>query len=178
MQQTRQRTTGTGAGACRAVLLAATVVGLAAGGHLLAGGAAPSWQAVVLSLLVVAVLSTAAASRRVPVWRLVAVVGGGQAVLHHALTSGTAEHHAVAPDPGMVAAHAVATLVTVLAVRWGEAVLRTLLAWALRTPLRVPGPVLRPAGPTLSRVPGPVPSCSPPGTDPARGPPRGFALAA
>ncbi len=166
-------------GALRAALLALAVVGLAGAGHLAAGGPAPSWQAVVLSLLVVAVLSTAAASRRVPTWRLAAVVGGGQLALHHALSWGAAGHHAALPEFRMVAGHAVATAVTVAVLRRGEAVVRALLAWAVRSPLVLPdgpGPAGRAVGSQggVRLVAGrPVPV-----TDPARGPPAGYALAA
>lgn len=169
----------TGVGALRAALLAVAVVGLAGAGHLAAGGHTPSWQAVVLSLLVVAVLCTAAASRRVPTWRLVAVVGGGQLVLHHAMSWGADGHHAGLPEARMVAGHAVATAVTVAVLRRGEAAVRALLAWALRAPLVLPcgpGPVVRACGCQggVRLVAGrPVVA-----TDPARGPPSGYALVA
>ncbi|MGJ7440332.1 hypothetical protein [Aquipuribacter sp. MA13-6] len=174
----------TGVGALRAVLLAAAVVGLAGAGHLLSGGAAPPWRAVVLSLLVVSVLSTATASRRVSPWRLAVVVGGGQVVLHHALSSGDGGHHpslleaTTSPDLSMVAAHAVATVVTVLAVQRGEGAARALLAWAGARPITLPHGVI----PSAS-VPPPVralllaPGRRVVDADPARGPPAGCALA-
>lgn len=66
--------------------MAVLVVGLGGAGHLLADGATPSPRALVLGALVVGLLSAAVASRRVPTWRLAAVVGVGQVVLHHAFS--------------------------------------------------------------------------------------------
>ncbi len=182
------------AGPLRAVVAAAAVVGLAGAGHLLAGGGTPSLRALVLALLVVALLSTAVASRRVSAWRLTAVVGGGQVVLHHAfgwvpgshgaavadpLVDVAAGHQVLWSDPTMLAAHVLATALTVTLLRRGETALVALCSWAGPLVLVVAAPA--PVGPArpLHQDAEPMPLGAPPAAaDPVRGPPRSFALAA
>lgn len=169
------------------------MVGLAGAGHLLAGGGTPSLRALLLALLVVALLSTAVASRQVSAWRLTAVVGGGQVVLHHAfgwvpgshgaaadpLVDAAAGHQLLWSDPTMLAAHVLATALTVTALRRGEAALLALCSWAGPLVLVVATPA--PVGPArpLRHDTELVPLGAPPAAaDPVRGPPRSLALAA
>ncbi|WP_380165567.1 hypothetical protein [Jannaschia sp. R86511] len=173
------------AGSLRAVVASAAVVGLAGAGHLLAGGGTPSLRALVLALLVVALLSTSLATRRVTAWRAAAVVGGGQVVLHHAFGWSPGDHKtggghdALFSDPGMLAAHAFATVVTVVALRRGEAALVALGSWV--GPLRLVLAAILPLGPVrpLLAAGEPAPLGGPAAaTDPVRGPPHLLVLAA
>ncbi|MGJ7441761.1 hypothetical protein [Aquipuribacter sp. MA13-6] len=141
--------------AVRAVLVVALVVGLSTGGHLLAGGQVASWRAAVLALLLVSAgVAGITATRLTPV-RLVAALGAGQVVVHHALswtpgghcaTAGSSAlfasttiagcrpaggHEALWTDPGMLLAHLVATVVAAAVLGRGEQLL-----WTVRALLR------------------------------------------
>ncbi|WP_380168938.1 hypothetical protein [Jannaschia sp. R86511] len=183
------------AGPLRAAVAAVAVVGLAGAGHLAAGGATPSLRALLLALLVVALMCTAVATRQVSARRLAAVVGGGQVVLHHAFgwvpgSHGSeadavpaaveaAGHGSLWSDPTMLAAHLLATVCTVALLRRGEAALVALGSWA--GPLRLVLLTVSPVGPPQPRAAAddPLPLGDPHlATDPVRGPPRSFALAA
>lgn len=154
--------------AVRAVLVIALVVCLSTGGHLIAGGQVASWRAAALALLLVAVGAAGATALRLTPMRLMAVLGAGQLVVHHALswtpgghcaTAGSSElfksmthagcgtvgaheaagaHEAVWSDPVMLLAHVVATVVAGVVLGRGEQLLWTICALLQARPLVLP----------------------------------------
>ncbi|MFF2634024.1 hypothetical protein ACFVR6_14175 [Microbacterium sp. NPDC058021] len=158
-----------------AAAMIATLV--AATAHTLSGGGAPH------PLLIVAVAALAAppavwlTGRRGTWWRTASVIAGAQALFHgafavvgdaHPLTSSHAHHAAtaVAPlagtapagwDAGMTIGHALAALVTILAVLRGEHLLRRIARGIRRRLARLtvtlPAPVTRPRPLTACQAP-------------------------
>lgn len=145
---------------------AATATVIAGVSHTLVDGAAPSWFGVLATFVFAGSVSTFVAGRTVAWWRLIASVAIGQ-VMFHGLFAGVGAPAPVvhAHEPvvlvatghahGMVWAHVVAGVLTVLALRFGEDALRA-LAGALRFAVRdleftAPAPMPRlvpaPAGP-------------------------------
>ena len=154
--------------------------------HEAGGGAAPSWAVVAFGLALASLAAIALAGTRASLWRLTAAVGVSQLLFHGLFTAagdgsgvtaadphaGMAGHGgpalaipgldgatvggASALDAGMVLSHGAALVVTVLALRHGEAALRALVrASGLRVLLALAIPFLRPDGrPTaaLARV--------------------------
>lgn len=183
--------------AVRAVLVVALVVGLSTGGHLLAGGQVASWRAAVLALLLVAAGAAGVTALRLTPLRLVAVLGAGQVVVHHALswapgghcaTAGSSAlfesttiagcgpaggHESLWSDPAMLLAHLVATLLAGAVLGRGEQLLWTVRALLRTRPLVLPDLVVaqdvRPAVvPSLLPRPRRVVLSE---SDPLRGPP-------
>lgn len=182
----------------RALVVLVVVVGLATTGHLLAGGAVASWRAVVLALLLVGAAVAGLTSLRLTGPRLLALLGAGQVVVHHALayapgghcaaptgsadlfasttvvSCGQAEAHvALWADPAMLLGHLVATLVAAAVVGRGERLLwdaaDLLRPRPLRLPEAVPAMQAAPAvAPVLPSRPYRAPLSE---TDPLRGPP-------
>ncbi|PYG00557.1 hypothetical protein SAMN05216184_103128 [Georgenia satyanarayanai] len=108
---------------------------LSLGFHLLAGGAAP--VASTVGWLTAATAVAALPLTRRPLWpaRLVALLAVAQVVLH--LTFHTTAHHGHGHGPPlpMVATHALATVLTALVLRYGQALLRAGLSRVVRHPL-------------------------------------------
>lgn len=141
--------TSPGKGTLRAVrvfLLATTVVALSLVMHLLAGGDHPG----TVSVLVLAGLTTLAllppTRREITLPGLVVMLSAGQIVLHVAFeqcallaAAPTAAHHPTPAPSGwmMIVAHVVATLVTAVVLRHGEALLWRLRDWLVGR--RLPG---------------------------------------
>ena len=108
---------------------------MAAFSHTLGGDAAPSWFGVVASFVLSLAVCTALSGRTLSWWRLAASVAASQ-VLFHALFSGpgapmgsSGHAHDVsalpmpamdAHDDRMILAHAIAGVITLLALRFGE----------------------------------------------------------
>jgi hypothetical protein len=119
------RPTDLGARAARR-LRGGVLVGLTAllttAGHLAGGGTLPDLALLVVLLPALAWPVVALADRcRGPV-ATVAVLGGGQLLLHELLSTSHA-HHASAPEPdgpSMLATHAVATLLTAAVLRFAD----------------------------------------------------------
>lgn len=116
----------------RGITAAGFATFVAAFSHSLAGGAAPSWFGVGASFVLSTMACTILAGRTLSLWRLVAAVGLSQ-FLFHSLFSGVGapvavEHSMAAMEttlphahaaPTMWAGHAIAALVTVVALRFG-----------------------------------------------------------
>ena len=160
----------------RTGLITSTIVGLAAGGHVAGGGSLPQ-PAILLALCALTVLPVSVLTKfRLSFPVLTGLLGAGQAWLHWAfnafstsvpagspVASGHAQHSAMLPvgafgsaasapagDWQMLAAHAVATVVTAFVLARGEQALWALAAW-LRPLVQLPAPfAIIPA-----RVPGP-----------------------
>lgn len=138
---------------------------VAAFSHWLAGGETPSWFGVGVSLVISLAVCTMLTGRTLSLWRLAVGIGLSQ-FLFHALFSGLGTPVAVQHDmgamdatalhahgaPTMWAAHAVAAVITVVAVRFGEqsfwgvlGTARLLLArlvWVVVPVVEVPRPVV------------------------------------
>lgn len=160
----------------RGALANAGIFALACGAHLLGGGSLPD-PVVLAALAAFAQLACTAIAPWTSLPALLAVLGGGQLVLHHVFAATTAvqgcapapagHHHGVletAPacspvahahgEPGvMLAAHAVATVVSAVLLRHGD---RALLALARFARLRLVSVPLRPV-PVSPRRPRGVP---------------------
>jgi hypothetical protein len=164
----------------RTGLITSTIVGLAAGGHVAGGGALPQ-PAILLALCALTVLPVSVLTKfRLSFPVLAGLLAAGQGWLHWAfqalsasvpagspVASGHAQHATMLPmdsfgsaasahtgDWQMLAAHAVATVVTAFVLARGEQALWALAAW-LRPlaqlsapfaiiPARVPGPCVAP----------------------------------
>jgi hypothetical protein len=136
----------------RGAVLAGLSALLAAVGHAAAGGTVPDMAVLVPVLPLLAWTFTGAASRCQSLLGTAAVLAVGQFVLHTAIEVVHASH----TGPPMLAGHAVATVVTALAMRHADRGAAALTA-ALRRVLPrrlVPPPADRPL-PTLA-VPGPA----------------------
>lgn len=180
------------AGACgvlRAGVLAAFSAVLTAAGHVAGGGRLPDLTVLVVLLPLLAGLFTTVAERlRTPVGTIV-VLGAGQLALHeliellspaHATHHAMAAHYAPALPPstgaGMLAIHALATLVTAVALRFADRAIAAVGA-ALRRAVRRP-PVLCADRP-LATLAGPGPAvtlrlaCALAAAHVRRGPPVG-----
>ena len=155
------RTAGRGIRALRGTAAAAIAVLVASTAHTLAGGVAPPAWLVVAVTILAAPLSVALVGRRRSVLRLSAAVVTAQVALHAAFAAiGSAapasmpagHHHLALPpdvsvDPAattMSVGHALAAIVTIVILAWGERMLaaiargiRRLLALA---PHRLPHP--------------------------------------
>jgi hypothetical protein len=83
--------------ASRAAVATLLVLGLAASAHTLGGGVAPGALALAVLALLISPLTWWATRRRLGPWRLVALLGGAQALVHAGLT-------AMAPHAGTAAA--------------------------------------------------------------------------
>lgn len=151
----------------RAVSSAPVVVLLSLAFHLLAGGSVPSTAAVGRLTVVVAVAATVLTRRPARPGSLVALLAVGQLALHLGFEAGAHHvHHHGSPLP-MLATHALATTLTALVLRYGQALLRLGLARAVRSRLRAPRPVrFPPRGPVALTRPVPPPA---PGTGAASG---------
>lgn len=161
----------------RGLAASATATFVAALFHEAGGGAAPSWGVVAFGLALASLAAIALAGARTALWRLVAAVGVSQLLFHGLFTAAgdasaasvAADPHAgmghgaativlpgldAAPsgaagavDPGMLLSHGAALVVTVLALRHGEAAIRALVdASALRVVHALAIPFLRPEG--------------------------------
>lgn len=115
---------------------------IAATAHTLSGGGAPPFWLLVAATLLAAPLAVWLVGRTPALWRTATAVAASQALLHTAFAAiGTDapasaarhDHGAVvlgagsavaALDPGMVAGHALAALVTTALLAWGERMLR------------------------------------------------------
>jgi hypothetical protein len=179
--------------ACIATLVAAVA-------HTLGGGGAPSplFCAVVAALALP--FAVAFAGRTDAAWRTWAAVGVSQLLFHLAFAitgdvgaaSAAPEHahmHAVVPltsgavavapvDPVMVLAHVLGAIVTALAVRRGETIVRAVIRWYRRALARASRFVARAAEPrvliaVLARIPSGLPIAL--GAVTRRGPPQSFA---
>ncbi len=180
----------------RAGAVAGTVLGLAAGAHVAAGGGVPAPALLAAVAVVLVAVCLLLAGRRFSWPVLGGLLGGGQVALHAVFAcSGpttavvAAGHHqewtpvdvTAAPgvfSVGMTFAHAVATVLAVLALVHGEFLLWSLWAW-LRPLVRVLLPVLRHVAVRVAPVPADLPK---PRSVAARrvrrrGPPRVPALA-
>ncbi|MHA6628997.1 hypothetical protein ACU61A_26475 [Pseudonocardia sichuanensis] len=153
-------TSGPGGGGLRAAVMAGLCALLTATGHTAGGGTAPDLAvlAVLLPLLAYGLVGVACRCRGVP--GAVGVLAAGQLVLHHVLELLHPSHHAaqaaLAPGTQMITMHAIATLLTALALRHADRGLAALLAALGRVlPRRLaPPPADRPL-PVLA-VPGPA----------------------
>ncbi|WP_106816127.1 hypothetical protein [Microbacterium timonense] len=141
----------------------ATIV--AATAHTLAGGGAPSPVFVAVIGILVSPVAMVLVGRRLAVWRAALVVVGGQGLFHasFAMTAGADPnashgHHAAhlsgpaivaLPDMPMLAAHAVAAVLTVAALYGGERMLRALAAGIRTLFTRAVAIAPRPASPRL-----------------------------
>lgn len=138
-------------GALRASVLAGLCAVLTTLGHLAGGGVAPDLAVLVVLLPLLAAVFTTLADRARTGLGTIAVLGLGQLALHQMVEllnpthPAHAGHHATGPDlpagAGMVAAHAVATLVTAAALRYADHALYWLRATLRRMVSRRP-PVL------------------------------------
>jgi hypothetical protein len=145
-------TSGPGGGVLRGAVLAGLSALLAAVGHAAGGGAVPDLAVLVPILPLLAWAFTGAASRCRGLAGTVAVLAVGQFVLHNAMEL----LHPAHAGSAMLAMHAVATVVTALALRHADRGTAALMA-ALRRVLPrrlVPPPADRPL-PVLA-VPGPA----------------------
>ncbi|WP_433801464.1 hypothetical protein [Actinomycetospora sp. CA-084318] len=163
--------TSTGA---RSLGVGALAPALGAAAHVEAGGGAPELTVpVVVVAFLTAAVAASAVRRRVPVVRLVAVLGAGQVGWHltmgaggaHGMAHGTAHGladgplHAL-PSPGMVAAHALATLLVALGAAGADRAVRSMVTVRVRAflallELRVDPPVVgrpRVVGPATAPV--------------------------
>lgn len=166
--------------AVRGCAAAAVAVVLAATAHTLSGGGAPPWWLLVAVTLLASPLAVALVGRAPALWRTSAVVAVSQALLHTAFAAVGADAPAagvrhvhggallgigsagVVLDPGMIAGHALAALITTVLLVWGERMLRGIgrgLRRLLRLlPAHAPGSPSAPpravpvALPTLPRV--------------------------
>lgn len=166
---------------------------VAALSHTAAGGVEPSVFGVAASLLLAGSACTLLAGRRMSTWRLAIAVAISQALFHGVFaTMGTpvaAGHaHAAAMDAtagaahgDMLLAHLAAGLVTLVALRHAEVVLRE-LAGTARLLLARLLPILVPTVPSVPRL-APTTRVAAPATTlllspmRRRGPPTGFAAA-
>lgn len=156
----------------RGLAASTTATFVAALFHEAGGGAAPSWAVVAFGLALASLAAIALAGRRTSLWRLVAAVGVSQLLFHGLFTAagdanGADPHagmgHGASPvalpgldaaaggsgalDPGMLLSHGAALVVTVLALRHGEAAIRALVdASAVRVVRALAIPFLRPEG--------------------------------
>jgi hypothetical protein len=159
----------------RGLAASTTATFVAALFHEVGGGAAPSWAVVAFGLALASLAAIALAGPRPALWRLTTAVGVSQLLFHGLFTAaGDASGSAVPADPhagmghgivplgllgsaaaggasgldaGMLLSHGAALVVTVLALRHGEAALRALVAASgLRVVLALAIPFLRPAG--------------------------------
>jgi hypothetical protein len=138
-------------GALRATVLAGLCAVLTALGHLAGGGIAPDLTVLVVLLPLLAGVFTTLAARARTGLGTVAVLGLGQLALHQLVEllnpthPAHATHHVAGTDlpagAGMVAAHAVATLITAAALRYADRALDWVRAALRRVVLRRP-PVL------------------------------------
>jgi hypothetical protein len=158
----------------RGLAASTTATFVAALFHEAGGGAAPSWGVVAFGLALASLAAIALAGARTALWRLTAAVAISQLLFHGLFTAagdaagaalpadphaGMAGHGALpleipglaatgAPaglDAGMLLSHGAALVVTVLALRHGEAALRLLVAASsLRVVLALAIPFLRP----------------------------------
>jgi hypothetical protein len=159
----------------RGLAASTTATFVAALFHEAGGGAAPSWGVVAFGLALASLAAIALAGPRTALWRLTAAVAISQLLFHGLFTAaGDASGAAVAADPhagmaghgalpldlpglgastggvgaldaGMLLSHGAALVVTVLALRHGEAALRALVATSsLRVVLALAIPFLRP----------------------------------
>lgn len=171
----------------RGAVAAAVATLVAALSHTIAGGAPPSWFGLVITFVLTASAGSVLAGRTVSWWRLTASVGLGQAMFHTlfagmATPAPVAHDHTTAfmatppHDHGMVWAHVVAGVLTIVALRYGEQAFWS-LAGALRFvthAIDVPiiglssGPLQAPPAPRLRTLGIPLPV-------PRRGPPFEFA---
>lgn len=190
----------------RGLAASTTATFVAALFHEAGGGAAPSAGVVAFGLALASLAAIALAGARPSLWRLVASVGVSQLLFHGLFTAAggasiaAADPHAgmghgasplalaapgavpapAALDAGMLLSHGAALVVTVLALRHGEAALRALAAASgLRVVLALAIPFLRPEGqrPTalarVLRAPRPLRDlCARLGRLRHRGPPR------
>ena len=135
------------------------VVLLSLGFHLLAGGAAPTASTVAWLTAATAVAALPLTRRPLRPARLVTLLAVAQVVLHLSFQT-TAHHgHAHGPPLSMLATHALATLLTALVLRHGQALLRAGLARVVRHPL--PPRALPAAARTAVAVSRPVPPSAP-----------------
>ncbi|UKF81042.1 hypothetical protein [Clavibacter californiensis] len=160
----------------RGLAASTTATFVAALFHEAGGGAAPSWAVVAFGLALASLAAIALAGTRTSLWRLVAAVGVSQLLFHGLFTAAgdvtgqavAADPHAGmghgaspvalpgldgatggsgALDPGMLLSHSAALIVTVLALRHGEAAIRALVgASAVRVVRALAIPFLRPEG--------------------------------
>jgi len=161
----------------RGLAASTTATFVAALFHEAGGGAAPSWAVVAFGLALASLAAIALAGTRGSLWRLTAAVGVSQLLFHGLFTAagdaagataadphaGMAGHGALplaipgldgasvgaasALDAGMLLSHGAALVVTVLALRHGEAALRALVrASGVRVLLALAIPFLRPDG--------------------------------
>ncbi|WP_454042026.1 hypothetical protein [Cellulosimicrobium sp. Marseille-Q8652] len=181
-------TTGAGPGtgplrAARALLLAVAVVALSLVSHDVAGGAAPGAVPLVVLTALAAVAVRPLTRREVGLPRLLSLLGLGQVVLHLVFERCAAMSPTAAPaphghdDPGqvlsMLGAHALATLVLAVVLRYGDACLWRLWSWL--SGRRIPGrprPVVVGAAVPLTSARLPSPRRAPvPGAVGGRAPP-------
>jgi hypothetical protein len=146
-------------GVLRGAVLAGLSTLLAALGHAAGGGTVPDLAVLVALLPLLAWAFTGAASRCRGLFGMVAVLAAGQFVLHNAIELLHPPHHGTTMGTQMLAMHAVATLLTAVAL-WnadrGVAALGAALRRVLPRRL-VPPPADRPL-PVLA-VPGPAVPC-------------------
>ncbi|EME23345.1 hypothetical protein G419_02595 [Rhodococcus triatomae BKS 15-14] len=118
--------------------------------HGIGGGMAPSQSSVVLLVLAcsaVGALVSATRARRHDLLFLVGALAAGQALGHATLSVGAGAHHGLQLGPAMLAAHAVAAVVTAVLVRAGGRGCQLAVA-SLRSILPTPfAPVPAPALP-------------------------------
>ncbi|MEJ2867106.1 hypothetical protein WCD74_04975 [Actinomycetospora sp. OC33-EN08] len=169
--------------AARALVVGALAPALGAAAHVEAGGGLPEVTAAVVAVaFLTAGLAALVVRRRVGVVRLVGVLAAGQVGWHLAMgPSGehaghTMSHHVTAtPSPGMLAAHAAATVLVALGAAGADRAVGELVARRVGTVLALLG--ARPPAPSS-----PVAAAAPPavrGRDaalllrvrPLRGPP-------
>lgn len=113
------------------------MVGLSLVSHVLAGGAHPGAVPLVVLTALTVVALRPLARRELAMPALLGSLGAGQVVLHVAFERcavlaagpGQAHHQDALPTPGMVVAHATATLAIAVVLRHGEALLWRLWAW-------------------------------------------------
>ncbi|MGP3535283.1 hypothetical protein ACTU3I_10860 [Microbacterium sp. RD1] len=164
--------------AVRGAAFAAVATVTAATAHTLAGGGAPSplFCAVLACLLLP--VTTILAGRRIALWRTALTIGVAQAIFHtvfavtgdlgtwqatgghvHSAPAWIPHAAALLPTAGapMIAAHAVAAVLTIAVVARGERVVRAVAAWLPRVLGRIGGtpdvPESGPAGVAVLRTP-------------------------
>lgn len=143
----------------RGSVLAALVTLLTVAGHVAGGGTVAGLSPLaVLVPLLATVLVTLAERCRGPV-ATVALLGAGQLGLHLLLQVLSPHGHAGSPAPaaaGMLAAHAVATLLAAAAVTHADAAASALLAALRRTRPRRPAPAVVDVPPRVHPAPDPA----------------------
>lgn len=150
---------GAGLRGCALALLSAL---LTAAGHAAGGGSLPDLALLVVLLPLLGAVLVALAERATGPLGVLAVLAAGQLALHHLMVLLHPAHHsapALLDSGGMLAMHAVATVVVAAAVRYADVAIAAVVAALRRVLPRRPAPpradrpltVLVPAAPAAGR---------------------------